>query len=324
MARSNPIYAGLVIAFRQPALVAGEVMWRSAFRLAALALAAVAFAGFLDALLVTDRDLLALGSGDEDLVGWALAHIFEDAGPHLLRALAALVPAIVLLWIVAASWGRAAILSAVVEGSGKLRWRSIFVLHVLQAALAVATATVVLGIMIFASRIAIRPDSDGLARPDPGVYLLILVVAIPPVALLWRILNWLLSLATICVARSGTGVAAGIAAAVRILQAEKGRLLGAAALFGVLRSVAVAGLFLGLLFALGAFARAGADATLAAIIVLIVIYLLAADFLRIARLVADVEITRTEREKSLSAAPIPPPARTDLSSIEPVTSLPSA
>jgi hypothetical protein len=324
MASSNPIYSGFVTAFRQPALVAGEVTWRSAFRLAALALAAVAFAGFLDALVVTNRDLLALGSGDEDLIAWSLAHIFEDAEPHLLRALAALVPAIVLLWIVAASWGRAAILSAVVEGSGKLRWRSIFVLHVLQAALAVATAIVVLGVMIFASRIAIRPDSDSLASPDPGLYLVILVVAIPPVFLLWRILNWLLSLATICVARSGAGVAAGMAAAVGILQAEKGRFLGVAALFGVLRWVAIGGLFFGLLFVLGALARAGANATLAALLVLALLYFVAADFLRVARLVADVEISQPAppAPKMLSETIKEPPAPLPDLPLQPETALP--
>ena len=306
MPRPNPAFAGLVSAFRQPALVAGEVTWRWSFRLAALALATVAFAGFLDALVVTDRDLLALGSGDEDLVGWALAHIFEGAGPHLLRAVATVVPAVVLLWIVAASWGRAATLSAVAEGSGKLHWRSIFLLHILHAALAVATAAAILGVMIFASRIAIKPDSDGMAQPDPGVYLLILLFVVPPIVLLSRFLNWLLSLAAIWVARDGVGVTSGIAGAVRTLQAEKGRFLGAAALFGVLRWVAIACLFFGLLFALGAFARAGADATLAAIIVLIVIYLLAADFLRIARLLADVEISRPEPPQTLGATPIEP------------------
>lgn len=311
MPRGNPAYVGLVTAFRQPALVAGEVTWRWSFRLAALALAAVAFAGFLDALVVTDRDLLALGSGDEDLVNWALAHIFEDAGPHLLRAVAVVSPAIVLLWIVAASWGRAATLSAVTEGSSKLDWRSIFVLHVLQATLAVSAAAAILGVMIFASRIAITPDADGIARPDAGVYLLILFVALPPIILLWRLLNWLLSLAAICVARDGVGVAAAIAAAVRILQAEKARCLGTAALFGVLRWVAIAGLFCGLLFALGAFARAGGDATLAALLVVLLLYLLATDFLCIARLLADVEISRPEPPQTHSAAitepEFPPP-----------------
>lgn len=306
MQRPNPAFAGLVSAFRQPALVAGEVTWRWSFRLAALALAAVAFAGFLDALVVTDRDLLALGSGNEALIQWALAHIFEDAGAHLRRALAALIPAIVLWWIVAASWGRAATLAALVEGSGKLQWRQILVIHVFHAALAVATAAAILGVMIFASRIAIKPDSDGMAQPDPGVYLLILLLALPPIVLLSRFLNWLLSLAAICAARDGVGVAAAIAAAVRILQAQKGRFLGAAALFGVLRWVAIAGLFFGLLFALGTFARAGGDATLAALMVLMFLYLVAVDFLRIARLLADVEISRPEPPQTLSATPIEP------------------
>jgi hypothetical protein len=323
MARANPAYTGLVSAFRQPALLAGEVTWRWSFRLAALAVAAIAFAGFLDALVVTDRDLLALGSGNEALIEWALAHIFEHAGSHLLRALAAFMPAIVLLWIVAASWGRAATLAAAVEGSGKLYWRSIFLLHVLHAVLAVATATAVVGLMIFASRIAIRPDSDGMARPDPGVYLLILLVALPPIFLLWRFLNWLLSLAAIFAARDGAGVAAAMAASIRTLQQKTGRFLGAAALFGVLRFAVSVGLFVGLLFALGASARAGADATLAALLLMVLFYLLMADFLRVARLLADVEISRPPPppevlSETIQAPEAPPP---DLP-LQPETALP--
>lgn len=261
--------------------------------MAAVALAVVAFAGFVDSLLVTDRDLAALGSGNEDLVVWAVAHIFEGAGPGLRRALAALIPAVVLLWIVAASLGRAATLSAVVNGDGRLYWRSILALHVLRAALAAAAIMAILGAMIFAARISAAPDGNGFGR-DAGVYILTLLFAIPPIVLVWRFLNWLLTLAAVFAVQSGASVGEGIARAGRALQEQKGRFLGAAALFGVMRLVALVGLWMASVLALAAFSGAGVEATLAALLVLALAYFVVADFLYIARLAAYVEICRPE------------------------------
>jgi hypothetical protein len=268
------------------------VGWRWTFGAAALALAAATCAGFLDGVAVTDRDLVALGSGNQDLMSAALAHMFEGGGGRLLHAFVLLLPALAVLWTIAASLGRTVTLRMLMPESGGLRWFPIFVLHFTRAALGVATLLAAFGTLLFAVSVSTRPDPDGVVRPDLTLYLLILLFALPVLAMFWSFLNWLLSLAPIFVMRERASTLASIAWAARAARERKAALAGTTALFGLLRLLALGGLLLLSAMVAGAFSAAGLQATAIVLGLLALAYFVVADMLFIARLAAYVEICR--------------------------------
>jgi hypothetical protein len=280
----------LVTAFRRPSLVGAEIAWRWSFGTAALALAAGAFYGFLDGLTVTDRDLMALGSRNQDLIAAAVSHIFQGSGPRLLRALALLLPVLALLWTFAASVGRTVILRALIESPARRRWLSMLTLYLARAVLAACAVLAALGIILFAAWISSAPDADGLVRPDETIYLLILLFMLPMLALFWNYFNSMLSLAPVFVVRSGASARRSTALAARMFREQRASLLGTAALFAVLRIVAIAGLLSASLLAVAAFSAVGVRVTLAALIVVSLGYFVIVDFLYIARLAATIKI----------------------------------
>ena len=283
-------------------MLAAEVAWRWSFGTAALALAAGAFFGFLDGVVVTDRDLLALGSSNVNIVSAALSHMFEGAGPRLLQAFAVLVPAVTLLWIGTASVGRAVTLRALIGSEGHLGWRSLVALHVLRALLTLGTMLAALGLIIFAAWISTAPDAEGFARPDVAVYLVILLITLPPLLLLWSFLNWVFSLATIFVLRDDADVFPSLASAVRIIRNNKAKFAATSTAFGVLRLVALIVLLTASMSAASAFSAAGYRAMLMVLVLLALAYFVLADFLYIARLAAYIEICRPPAPPELAIA----------------------
>lgn len=301
MADANPVRVGIATAFRRPALVAAEVAWRWSFGAAALALAGVALAGFLDGSVVTDRDLLALGSRNPDLMAAAMSHVLEGAGPRLLRAGVLLIPALSLLWIVAASLGRATTLRALIAGVGELRWRSVVALQSSRSLLGLVTITALLGIMFFAAWISISPDAEGLVQPNETLYLLILLFSWPPVIILWNFLNWLLSLALIFAVGDHATASSSVSRAVHLFREQRGRFVGAAALFGVLRVVLAGGVLIASIFVIAALSAAGFWLTMAGLALLTLGYFILVDFLHVARLSATVEICRPAPPQQLAS-----------------------
>ncbi|MGH6631023.1 MAG: hypothetical protein ACREB3_14945, partial [Burkholderiales bacterium] len=115
MTRSGLVRAGFRAAFRRPAVIAAEIAWRWSFGVAAGAIVTIAVLRFLASLTVTDGELFALRSGIAQLVADAILHIFEGSGPRLLRLALIVAPAVSVLWMLAASAGRAATLRALLQ-----------------------------------------------------------------------------------------------------------------------------------------------------------------------------------------------------------------
>jgi hypothetical protein len=292
LASANPIRTGFAVALQQPGLVAAEIAWRWSFGAAVLALAAAAFFGFLEGVVVTDRDLLALGSSSPDLMSAALVHMFEGAGPRMLRALLLLVPAIALLWVAIVSVGRAATLRTLIEDSGQLRWSAIVLLHILRAFLALAAIMAGFGVILFAFRVSTATDADGFAQLNVTVYLLILLFTLPTLILLWSFLNWVLSLAVVFVVRDGTNSSASVACAVRAFRDQQSQFTSATVLFGLLRLLALTVLLMISMTAAGTLSAAGLKATVVVLALVALSYFVIADFLHIARLASYVDICR--------------------------------
>src|SRR5512135_3344493 len=115
MTGSESVRRGFRQVRRRPAVMVAEILWRWSFGAAAGALVAVAVLRFLASLTVTDGDLWALRSAIPQLMADAILHIFEGSGVRLLRLTLVVAPAVSLLWVLAASAGRAATLRALVQ-----------------------------------------------------------------------------------------------------------------------------------------------------------------------------------------------------------------
>ena len=307
MPSASPVRLGFATAFRQPALVAAEIAWRWSFGTAALALALAGFSGLLAGVTVTDRDLIALGSRNQDLVAAAITHMFQGSAPRVLRALVVLVPALALLWTLAASAGRMATLRVIISNPARPRWGAMLSVHMARAILAVCAAIAGIGTILLAAWISTGVDADGMVRPDETRYLLILLFTLPLLALLWNYLNWMLSLAPVFVVRDGVDAASSVLRGARMFREERSRLLGMAALFAVLRLIAIGALLVASFFAAAVFSSVGFRAMLGALVVVSLGYCMAADFLYIARLAATVEISAGGTPPASTEVPPPPP-----------------
>ena len=148
----SPFQEGFRALFREPGLLPAELMWRWCFGAAATVLV-VAFIGlFLDSLTVTVGDQFLLGSLQPILWQSALQHIFHGSLGRFLLGQCILFAGIVWLWALAASFGRAAILSRLVEmfrADGEpLRtpsFSSILGLNLLRAAWSIIALSVAIG-----------------------------------------------------------------------------------------------------------------------------------------------------------------------------------
>src|SRR3954471_21232432 len=111
----SPTAEGFRAAFRRPLFTVGEIIWRWSVGAFATALFFFGLFQYLNTLPVTSGELLLLRSRQPYLVARAMAHILRGS---LNRAvMSAIVAAILLavIWIVAASLGRIAILGALLN-----------------------------------------------------------------------------------------------------------------------------------------------------------------------------------------------------------------
>ena len=107
MPRVSPTLAGFRAAFRRPSLTFAEIAWRWSAGTSACAVFFFWLIEYLDTLPVTKADTALLATKHPVLVGRALVHILRGSlNRAVLAALAALI-ALSLLWIIAASIGRA-------------------------------------------------------------------------------------------------------------------------------------------------------------------------------------------------------------------------
>jgi hypothetical protein len=195
---STPIRDAFTTLRRAPSLWFAEIAWRWAFGAAALVLAFLALFTWLDSLPVSRVDQVLLASGSAPLVGRAMQHIFRGSAARLLRALAVLLPGMVVLWTVAAATGRAAILRTLMPES-RAHWRSLLLVSFLRAMTAVAASVAILAAVIAFARVATpRPTAAG----RPGAAWLIFLFLVFGISVCWSLVNRFLAVSAIYAATS--------------------------------------------------------------------------------------------------------------------------
>jgi hypothetical protein len=236
MSRISPTLEGFRAVFRRPSLTLAEISWRWTVGGASTALFSFLFLEYLDTLPVTNGDLLLLRTRQPVLIGQAFGHIFHGSLSRVVMAGLVATVALTLLWIFAASVGRATtvrsltdyfadrtqeanngqtpdpLASPVATPEPSRPLGSLLRLNFLRAAVALAAILGFIGAAIVVNLISVsfsssatsaQVTSAGSPPPDPGSGLAFLLLF--PLAglifLAWSGLNWLLSLAGVFAVR---------------------------------------------------------------------------------------------------------------------------
>jgi hypothetical protein len=250
MPRVSPTLEGFRASFRQPSLTFAEVAWRWTVGAVGWALAFFWLIEFLDTLPVTKGDATLLRTRQPLLVGRAIEHILRGSlNRAVLAALLALI-ALSLLWIVAASIGRAATVRGLLEYfcrdvassvstatsesiERRRRFRSLVGLNFLRTALTLAAILAIVGASILASFVSSK------AHPRPGLVFTLFLALAGLISVAWPALNWLLSLASVFAVRDGEDTLGSISAALTFFRERSGPVFAVGTWTGLAHLVAL-------------------------------------------------------------------------------------
>src|SRR3954469_18964655 len=154
----SPARSGLDAVLRRPALALLEVAWRWTFGATALLLLVLVWIKFLTGIEITEAEVALKQVAPTLALADAFAHILNANVDPLLRTAAVLLPGLALLWVVAASVGRALTLRLLFAASSPMRFSAIAGLSFLRTALALAAVGAYFGSAFIASSLAGRDD----------------------------------------------------------------------------------------------------------------------------------------------------------------------
>jgi hypothetical protein len=163
MSQSQAMRSAFGAVFRQPTIYLAEFVWRATFAITAALLAFYALIGYLDSMEVTDADLFGIFGFVPGTARAALTHIFQGSGPALVRTVVAVVIGAGLLWLVLASVGESATLSALL-GSKRPAFRTVAAWNLARLSLVYLTIAALVGAAFVA--FARSQLTDG--SHDPG------------------------------------------------------------------------------------------------------------------------------------------------------------
>jgi hypothetical protein len=322
MPRVSPTIEGFRAAVRRPSLTFTEIAWRWTVGAVAWALSVFSLVEYLGSLPVTNGDAALLRTKQPLLIGRAIAHIFR--GSVNRAGLAALLAALALslLWIVAASVGRAATVRALLdyfrrgfaanisaERAGAMKpWplRSLVGLNFLRVALALAAMLAFVGAAILVSF-----ASPG-AHPRSGLAFILFLPLAGLICLAWPMLNWLVSLACIFAVRDGDDVLSALSAAVTFSRERSGPVFAVSAWTGLAHVAAFSIAGTAVSFPLALIPVAPARLIVACVILLALAYSAVVDWLYMARLAGYVCISEMPETLAEPATLPTPPPRTSI------------
>jgi hypothetical protein len=312
MSAPSPTVEGFRAAFRRPSFTFGEIAWRWSIGATAALMFTFYCVEYLDSLPVSNTDAILLASRQPTFVLQAVAHIVKGS---LSRAVvAALIAALALsvLWIIAASFGRLATVSAVIlyfrgriqsvaservipdspgDTSNTVReqnagqpeaknhpMRALIDLNFFRVAVALAMILALAGAAVLSSFVSTAANP----RPDLAALIFLLIAAVIFVAA-W-FLNWWLSFAGIFAVRDGEDAFGALSAVNELLWQRPGAVLAVSTWTGIahLTAFSSAASALGFSFALIQIAPARLVIAISAVVALL--YFALADWLYVARL----------------------------------------
>lgn len=290
----SPANTGFRLILRRPAIVLAELAWRWSFAAAAWFLTVMFAVEYLDSLPVNAVSRFLLGSGQPILIARAFRRIFEGSAFRFTEAGVLLGLGIAAAWVVLASLGRAATVNSIAQelgieiSSAGPRFSSLACLNGLRLAVTLASVLGIAGSAVIASSMW---ASSHIAVADAGRILGLVWFV---VCVLWVVVNWLLSTATISAVLDRRGAIAAIASTGSLLTAQTGPVVSVSAIFSVAHLAAfvlasgVAGVAVGLTGTIPA------ASVVALMFFAAFAYCAVADFLYIGRVAAYVSIIRAD------------------------------
>jgi hypothetical protein len=314
----SPTLEGFRAALRRPSLTFAEIGWRWTVGAVAWALFIFSFIQYLDTLPVTPADATLLGTQQPLLVGKAISHIFRGSLNRAVFTFLVAALAVAVLWIVAASLGRAATVRAQLDYfrrevaddstaiSSSLQvptLRALLALNFLRVALTLAAILAFIGAAIMASF-----ASPG-TNPQPALAFMLFLPFAGLICLIWQTLNWLLSLAEIFAVRGGGDASSTISAAVAFSRENAGPVFAVSTWTGLAHLVAIGVAGTAVSLPLAFLQLVPARVITAAVVLVTLAYFAIVDWLYIARLAGYVCITEMPQAVATqSALPVPPSA----------------
>lgn len=235
-------------------------------------------------------------SGIPPLMSQTLANALHGSGFKLLRIAAVLVPAYAILWTIAASVGRGVWLKGIM-GTECVPFGTIARLNFLRAAATWASVLGLIGTFVLASR-AYTFDEKFITHPlRAGAVYIAFTVA---VVISWSVLNWLLGVAPVLAMTGKNDAIEAIAATMRFVVQDLGRLVRIGFAFWALHLLAFF-VFSGIaFFVLGLGGLLPGGLLLAGLAPVTLAYFAVVDFLYIARLAAYVAMVNRVRPPATS------------------------
>ena len=309
MARRSPTLSGFELMFRQPSLGLAEVTWRWSFGFAAVVLALLGVREYLNTLNVTNSELFLLRTRQPRLVSEAIAQIFHGSGPRVVLALIVLAAGLALLWILIASVGRTVTLHRILESfrdlsaESGLRFGAMAEVHFLRVAVSAVALLAGVAALLLAGGVSTPTN------PSPGSAFLIFCALTFFIGSAWSFLNWVLSLSSIFVVTEGRSGFGAVSRAVNFLRDSTGAIVATSTWFGVSHLTLFVIASSVIAFPL-AFAQLLPAATvLGGVLLILLLYFAATDFLyvgRLAALVAILEAPPIVTPETLLPEPVPP------------------
>lgn len=241
MKRRSPTLEGFKLIFRRPSLGTAEISWRWSFGAGAVALLCFSFLEYLDTLPVSKTDLFLLRTRQPGLISRALSHILAGSGPRFVVASIVLGLTLALGWIVIGSFGRAVTLKGLLsyfwqEDAAKtfpFRMRALFGLNFLRVGALLAVLVGSVGAMVLGGMASTEKN------PSPGLAFLIFLAVTTVAWLVWSVMNWVLSVASIFVVTNNADTLGAIGDAVGLVREHFGAVFAVSTWFGLGHIVAI-------------------------------------------------------------------------------------
>jgi hypothetical protein len=319
MRQVSPTLEGFRIMFRRPSLTLAEIAWRWSFWAAGIFLSGALIVEYLDTLPVHGRDLLFLNTGQPALVAKAPDHIFRGTSLRFILGAIVVVSALAVAWTLLAAIGRSATLRAIQE---YFRDRSseetdvhavsrspvppLAGLNLLRLAAGFAATIAAAGAILLPARMLTGHDSKPLLAFVVTLGLLSLIV------FFWTLMNWGLSLSAIFAVRDGSDSFGALAAASRF---SRDRASGFWAINFWFTLTHAALFFVGSTAASMVLGMAGllpAALVLAGVLIVTLVYFIAADWVHVGRMAAwfclvEMPIAAVS-QAPVAAVPMPAPS----------------
>lgn len=339
MPQVSPTLEGFRTAFRLPSFTFGEIAWRWSVGATGLSLFFFGLFEFLNTLPVTNGELFFLRTRQPYLVGQALAHILRGSLSRAVRSGIVAILLMALLWIIAASLGRIAIVRSLLEyfradfaqriaaagispgreatEAASRPFRSLLDLNFLRVAVVLGAALGFVGATILAGFAS--PEKN----PQPGLFFLLWFPLAGLICFVSWLLNWFLSLASLFAVRDGADAIGSLSAAVSFCRERTGAVLAVSTWTGLAHLTAFVGATTVVAMPLSAAGILPWRLVLLAVFILTLIYFAIADWLYMARLAGYVCIAEMpEALRMPPPTPVPPslPVQTTIDQDEPILS----